>query len=51
MDADGLACGQGVAISSEGHSYTGTFYNDKMHGIGLIRYKDGSQEQGRWKDG
>ena len=51
LDKQGQACGQGIARCSDGHSYTGTFLSDKMHGIGVIRYKDGSVEQGRWQDG
>ena len=44
FDKEGYACGQGIAKCQDGHSYTGTFLKDKMHGIGVIRYKDGSVE-------
>ena len=32
-DQGGLACGEGVAIHSNGNKYTGTFYNDLLQGI------------------
>ena len=51
VDSENQACGQGVAECTDGHSYTGTFLKDQMHGVGLIRYKDGSREHGRWKHG
>ena len=34
VDENGLPCGSGVANSSDGKTYRGTWFNDRKHGVG-----------------
>tara|TARA_B100000767_G_scaffold83479_1_gene80399 strand:+ start:136 stop:543 length:408 start_codon:yes stop_codon:yes gene_type:complete len=33
------------------YSYNGNFYNNRYHGYGKMRYKDGTVKEGIWKNG
>jgi hypothetical protein len=40
--------GTGVIRWQNGDSYEGSFRNDKMHGDGVYRAKDGCVSTGQW---
>ena len=41
----------GKQVWATGARYDGDFYNDTMHGQGLLRYENGDQYQGTLFDG
>ena len=43
-----LACGYGISKRSDGATYTGMFYMDKYHGIGVHKFH-GEVYAGEWK--
>ena len=38
LDSDGKACGYGIAVSDDTETLSGTFLNNKIHGIGKFLY-------------
>ena len=48
---DGVQSGKGTLTWRNGDVYTGSFAEDKLHGIGELLCSDGSRYKGRWKEG
>ena len=36
-DDAGLACGYGVGTNVHGNTYKGTWFEDKIHGVGILK--------------
>ena len=48
---NGQRCGKGIYKSKNYTQYTGEWKEDKFHGVGLLRFPDGSFYNGDWHEG